>query len=322
MTDKRFKPAPFLQNRHLQTLFATFFRKEIKLDFEIEEFRLDDGDFVECYWHNRDKMDKGIVILFHGLEGSYRSPYIQGVMRSLAKSGFCSVVMHFRGCAQKENLLPRSYHSGDTKDARAYIKHLQKLYKDTPLFGVGYSLGANMLLKLLATYKNSSPLKAAVSVSAPMQLDICADQMDRGFSKIYQAHLMKHLNASLLKKYKRFPMKKYINLDEKQVLKLRTFWEFDNAYTAPIHGFKSAKDYYQRSSAKQFLKEIQTKTLIIHALDDPFMTPDILPKSDEISDFIEMELYPHGGHVGFISGTVLKPEYWLDKRISDYFSKI
>jgi predicted alpha/beta-fold hydrolase len=114
-------------------------------------------------------------------------------------------------------------------------------------------------------------------------------------------------------------MQEYIHLDKKQVRSLKTFWEFDDAYTAPIHGFESAKDYYSRSSARQFLKDIQTQTLIIHALDDPFMTPEILPSIDEISDSIEMEIYPYGGHVGFVEGNFFKPIYWLDKRVSEYF---
>ncbi|MEA3523447.1 MAG: hydrolase, partial [Campylobacterota bacterium] len=260
-----------------------------------------------------------IVTLFHGLEGSYKSPYIIGMMSALEKAGFSSVVMHFRGCSGKENLLPRSYHSGETGDAKAWIAHLQKCYPHAPLFAIGYSLGGNMLLKLISEWGESSPLKASVSISAPMQLDICANQMNRGFSKIYQAHLVKHLNHSLTKKYQKHPMQSLLSFKEKDIKTIKTFWEFDNIYTAPIHGFASAKDYYKRSSSKQFLKDIKQKTLIIHALDDPFMTPEVIAKPEEISENIEMELYPHGGHVGFISGSFFNPKYWLEKRIPHYF---
>jgi predicted alpha/beta-fold hydrolase len=116
-------------------------------------------------------------------------------------------------------------------------------------------------------------------------------------------------------------MKSLINLDKKDVKKLSTFWEFDDAYTAPIHGFASAQDYYTKSSSKQFLKHIKTNTLIIHSLDDPFTTPKILPKKDEISPSIKLEIYPSGGHVGFIDGTLLKPKYWLEERIVNYFNE-
>ncbi len=318
-----FNPGFILKNRHVQTLYSTFFAKPVKLDFEIERFELSDGDFVECYWYNRADTDKGrpIVTLFHGLEGSFQSPYIQKVMQSLKKEGFSSVLMHFRGCSLKENLLPRSYHSGDTSDAREWIEYLSKKYTLSTLFAVGYSLGANMLLKLLAQYSDKSPLRACVAVSAPMLLDVCANQMNRGFSKIYQAHLMKHLKNSLLKKYRKFPMKKYIGIDEQKVKKLKTFWDFDGVYTAPIHGFDSAQDYYRRSSSKQYLKEIKTPTLIIHAQDDPFMTPEVIPKESEVSLHVRLNILKHGGHVGFIDGTLFKPKYYLQERITTYIKE-
>ncbi len=175
-----------------------------------------------------------------------------------------------------------------------------------------------MLLKLLGEWSDSSPITAAVSVSAPMQLDVCADRMNSGFSRLYQNHLMKNLRDSLLKKYTHHPMHSLIGIDEKRVKKLRSFWEFDDVYTAPIHGFTSASEYYQKSSAKQFLKDITTNTLIIQALDDPFMTPEILPDKKELSSHVKIELSPHGGHVGFVSGSFIRPKYWLENRITDY----
>jgi len=319
-----FKPAFGLKSRHAQTLFSTFFRKLPQAKMEMEHFELPDGDFLECFWDEKPKTETKtpIVTLFHGLEGSYKSPYIQGMMSALKKAGFSTVIMHFRGCSGKENRLPRSYHSGETGDAKAWIEHLQKQYPDAPLFAVGYSLGGNMLLKLVSEWRDSSPLKASVSVSAPMQLNICADQMNKGFSKIYQAHLVKHLNASLLKKYQEHPMQSLLSFEEKEIKNIKTFWDFDGVYTAPIHGFSSASDYYKRSSSKQYLKDIRQKTLIIHSLDDPFMTPDVIAKEDEISESVTMEIYPHGGHVGFISGSFFNPIYWLEKRIPQYFKDL
>ncbi|MEA1919237.1 MAG: hydrolase [Campylobacterota bacterium] len=318
-----FKPSFVLKNRHIQTLYATFFRRQRAPKIELETFELSDGDFLECFWHDKPKKDDKtpIVILFHGLEGSHDSPYIKGVMQHLSKEGFASVLMHFRGCSGKENRLARSYHSGDTEDAKAWITKLSLEYPHSDFFGVGYSLGGNMLLKLMGEWQEKALLKATVAVSAPMQLNICADQMNRGFSKIYQAHLIQHLNSSLLKKYRSHPMQSLIGLNENEAKKLKTFWEFDEAYTAPIHGFSSARDYYERSSAKQYLKNIRKKTLIIHALDDPFMTPEVLPKDDEISDNIQLEISPHGGHVGFIGGSFLKPHYWLETRISHFLKE-
>jgi predicted alpha/beta-fold hydrolase len=116
-------------------------------------------------------------------------------------------------------------------------------------------------------------------------------------------------------------MKKFIDLDIDEIDKIGSFWEFDDAYTAPINGFKDVHDYYKKSSSKQYLKDIKTDTLIINALDDPFMSSDIIPTKKEISKHIRLEIYPHGGHVGFVSGTVIEPIYWLENRIEEFMSE-
>jgi len=319
---KPFKPAIGLRDAHSQTLFPALFRKLDDLDYDIETFELSDGDFVECYWYNKEAKDAPIVILFHGLEGSYLSPYLKGIMKALKNSGYRAVLMHFRGCATKENRLARCYHSGETNDTKEFISHLKDRFNDISIFAIGYSIGGNMLLKLLGEYGNKSPLKGAVSVSAPMELSVCADKMNKGFSKIYQFHLMKHLKSSLLAKYRIHDMKNIIGIDENGVKDMKTFWEFDNIYTGPIHGFKNAKHYYDKSSAKGYLKDIETKTLIIHSLDDPFMTPEILPTVDEVSNSVDLEVHNKGGHVGFVTGSLLKPKYWLEDRIIEYFNRL
>jgi len=323
LKNKLFKPAIGLKNAHLQTLFPALFRRQSQPEVTIETFEFDDGDFVECYWHHKPSvgLDTPIVTLFHGLQGSFHSSYIQGMMHALYRAGFSSVLMHYRGCSGKENRLPRSYHGGDTRDARAWIEHLKNLYADTSLYAVGYSLGGNMLLKLLGEQGSASLLSAAVSISAPMQLDISAKRMERGFSKLYQYYLLHDLKKSLKQKYKDHDMQSLIGLNLKEIGKIKNFYAFDEAYTAPIHGFDSADDYYQKSSARQFLKTIRTPTLIIQALDDPFMTDEILPEEAEISSSIEIEVYPYGGHVGFVSGNLLKPRYWLEERVVIYLDK-
>ena len=318
---KRFKPAFGMRNRHIQTLYSSLLRKDLELDVLKEKFIFSDGDFTEYYWYNKPSIElkKSVVILFHGLTGSYKSSYIQGAMRELAKSDFGVVLMQFRSCGEELNTLPRSYHSGETGDAKEFIEFISKTYKDSKLFGIGYSLGGNMLLKLLGEYGDDSPLSSAISVSAPLELDTCADAIGIGFSNIYQKKLVNNLNKTLERKFDKHEMSRFISLKKDEIENIRTFWEFDEAYTAPIHGFDSAKDYYTKCSAKQYLKLIKTKTLIIHSLDDPFMFPSIVPKDDEISKYVELEIYPNGGHVGFIAGTIFKPEYWLDKRVSNFF---
>lgn len=316
-----FTPAFGLKNRHFQTIYSSLFRNPPTINFEIQRFSLSDGDFLECYWHKVKKQEETTptVIIFHGLTGSYKSPYVLGLMNELRINGFNSVLMHFRGCSGRDNLLPRSYHSGETGDALEFATSIKKRFSSSNLYGVGYSLGANMLLKLLGELGDNSLFKKVVAVSPPMQLDICADTMNSGFAKLYQKRLIKDLNIALEKKYDRHDMHSLINLQREEVKKLKTFWEFDNAYTASVHGFSSAQDYYEKCSSKQFLKEIKTPTLIIHSKDDPFMTIAVLPKDDELSVNVELELYKYGGHVGFISGNIFKPKYWLEKRIVEYF---
>ena len=305
-----------MRNRHIQTLFASFFRKDRLQKVVNEEFTLLDGDFVEIVWNQeKPKAKRPIVVLFHGLAGSVHSPYIVGLMKALHAKGYACVLMHFRGCGQKENLKQRAYHSGDTADAKAWIEHLNSTYPNNPLHAVGFSIGGNMLLKLLGEWQEQTPLRSAVSVSAPMRLDICADTIEKGFAKVYQEYLLKPLKKSLLAKYKKFNMQELIGIDEQRVKEIKTVREFDELYTASMHGFASSKDYYERCSARQFLKGIRIPTLIIHALDDPFMTPEILPNSDEVSEFVTLDISPCGGHVGFVGG-LFGVEYWLEERLS------
>ena len=315
-----FNPPFLLKNKHIQTVYSSFFRKIPNHNFKVEKFILNDGDFIECYWYNKQtNNNKPIVLIFHGLAGSYKSPYIQGTMSKLDENGYNSVVVHFRSCSGVMNDKAISYHSGKTDDALEFIQSIKNRFSNSKLFGVGYSLGGNMLLKLLGEVGENSLLEAAISISAPLELATCSDSINQGFSRFYQKHLVDNLNILLEEKYDKHDMKNIINLKKEDVKKLSTFWEFDEAYTAKVHGFESAIDYYEKSSSKQFLKYIQTNTLLIHSTDDPFMTPEIIPNKDEISLHVELEIYPHGGHVGFIEGSIFKPVYWLERRIVDYF---
>jgi len=318
-----FQPSPILKNRHIQTLYASFFRKDLPLEYSIQEFTLSDGDFIDIYYNKAllPQDANAIAVLFHGLAGSYKSPYMQGLSYELQQCGIAPVIMHYRSTSGRDNHYPKTYHSGQTDDPLEFLTALKEKYPSKALFCVGFSLGANMLLKLLGELEDKSFIDAAVAVSSPMQLDVCADVMNSGFSRIYQEHLLKDLRKALEQKYEKHDMEKLLGLKKEDVKKLKSFWEFDEVYTAKINGFQSAKDYYQRCSAKQFLKKVQTPTLIVHAIDDPFMSQEVIPKADEISSSIELEVLPHGGHVGFIDGKFTAAEYWLDTRISHYLLK-
>lgn len=316
-----FNPSLLLKNNHIQTLYASLFRRAHFEHIKLEDFILKDGDFVEIAWYNKpsNNSKRPIVILFHGLAGSYKSVYITNMMEALERSGFDSVVMHFRGAGKKENLLPKAYHSGATTEAIEFMEELHTSFASAKLFAIGFSIGGNMLLDLIAQQKGNSLLSAAVSVSAPMQLDICANQMDKGFSKFYQFILLKKLKETLQKKFEKHDMSQLLELKKSEIKTLKNFWDFDGAYTAPIHGFKSAQEYYEKCSAKQFLIGIDTPTLIIHAKDDPFTSEEVIPREDEISCKVTLEVYERGGHMGFVNGSFFKPEYWLEERVINYF---
>lgn len=317
----QFKPAFGLNNPHLQTLLPSFLHSKDNINFCPQTFELADGDFLDLAWTEKPNNNKPIVIVFHGLEGSINSPYIKSIMHVLKQQGWIGLLMHFRGSSGRPNRLPRSYHSGETEDAKTLIHWLKEKYPQTSLAAIGFSLGGNMLLKLQAELGKASPFKAAISICAPLVLASCAKRLDSGFSKIYQTHLINRMKKNLLIKAEKFDYKKLINIDRHEISQLKTFWQFDDLVTAPLHGFKNVDDYYAKSSSRQYLKRIKKPTLIIQALDDPFMTADIIPDESELSEYTQLELSQFGGHIGFISGNLFKPTFWLEQRIPEYLSK-
>jgi uncharacterized protein len=318
ITKSQFKPAYGLSNPHIQTLLPTLLLSKTKVSFIQQTFELNDGDFLDLAWTEKPNNNKPIIIVFHGLEGSIYSPYAKSIMPVIKQQGWIGLLMHFRGSSGRPNRLPRSYHSGETEDAKALINCLKEKHPLTPLAAIGFSLGGNMLLKLQGELGESSPLKAAISVCAPLVLASCAIRLDTGFSRIYQHHLIKEMKKNLSIKAREFNYENIINSSLDKIDQLKTFWEFDDLITAPLHGFKNVDDYYSQSSSRQYLKKIMKPTLIIQALDDPFMGIDVIPDEAELSEYTQLELSQSGGHIGFISGHLFKPVFWLEERISEY----
>lgn len=318
----KFKPAIGLSHFHVQTLLPTILHKKNNKNYHWQELSLPDGDFVDLCWNQPpDFNDKRpLVVVFHGLEGSIKSPYAQHVMQALENKNWNAVLMHFRGCSGRSNKLPRAYHSGDTADAKFFIQYLKNNFKNVPVSAVGYSLGGNMLLKLQAEFGDDSPLEAAISICAPVLLNKCADRIDKGFSRVYQRHLIKRLVGNLLKKYDQHDFIALADLSKEKAKSLKTFWQFDDAFTGPLHGFGGAKNYYDKCSARQYLNQIKKPTLALHAIDDPFMNEDVIPLENELGSGLTLEISRHGGHVGFVSGSLFKPRYWLPERICEYLS--
>ena len=320
-----FSSPHWASNPHVQTIWPRYLIPKPKINTSNERIATPDGDFLDIAWSIPEQQDSksqsqalGVVVIFHGLEGSVNSHYAKHLIKRLTKDGFIVALMHFRGCSHELNLTPKAYHSGETTDPLQTIEHVRKRYPNLPLFAVGYSLGGNMLLKLLRESQEAKHIKASVAVSAPLLLAECALRMQRGFSKLYQHYLLDSMKSNLLAKMRRFDMSGLISLNIEAAKNIATFREFDHEVTAPIHGFDSADDYYGRCSALPMLKHIKTKTLVLHAKDDPFMTEAVVPSNNQLSPEVAYELSEKGGHVGFLHGSPWAPKLWLQDRISAF----
>lgn len=305
-----FRPAPWLPGPHLQTLWASLVRPWPNLETRRERVELADGDFIDLDW-SQPEAHGPLVLVIHGLEGSLRSRYAAGIMRTLAGQGMQTVLMNLRGCSGEPNRLPRRYHSGETGDLATIVELLQARYPGRPLAAVGYSLGGNMLLKWLGETGSANPLSAAVAVSVPFDLQRSSERLGKGISKLYAWALLRSLKESIAEKLERFSLP----ITPKQLRDVDDFWQFDDLVTAPLHGFDGANDYYQRSSSRRYLNGIGIPTLVLHSRDDPFLYPDALPQQSELSKQVELELTRGGGHVGFVAGPPWAPRYWLEERI-------
>jgi len=307
-----------LRNAHAQTLWASLCRRSPQPRLLRQRLELPDGDFLDLDWTGAPSHAQPLVVVLHGLEGSARSAYVRALAHHLQGLGMQCLVLHFRGCSGVPNRLLRSYHSGETGDLDLLMRWLRQYWPRRPLAVVGYSLGGNVLLKWLGEQGTAASVDAAVAVSVPMDLAACAARMDRGLSRIYRWRLVRGLERKVLRKFR----DRDGPLDLALVRRARGFREFDDAVTAPLHGFDGAADYYRRSSSREYLHGIRRPTLVLHAADDPFMTPDVLPRPGaRIPPQLTLEVSARGGHVGFVSGTGplgLIPRYWLECRIGAY----
>lgn len=315
---EQFKPCWWLPNGHLQTCVAALTTRPL-MTTQNELIPLNDGDMLELCWQKpaEDDAPCPTLLLMHGLEGSVQSHYIQGMLGQVKKLGWRAVVLHFRGSNGRVNNLPQAYHAGKTEDLIVALKLIQARYRGSPCIGIGYSLGANVLLKFLGEMPDQSWLKQAVAVSPPFDLAATCKYLSGGF-RIYEKHFIKKLKFSFIRKLERGIA---MPLDLLGLKKIKSLYEFDNQVTAPLSGFTNAEDYYNQCSSHRFLKSIQTPTLIIHAKDDPMIPKEVIPNENQLSSHVILDLHEKGGHIGFISGG--RPgrlEYWLEKRILNYLT--
>lgn len=264
-----------------------------------------------------------VLLLFHGLEGTIRSHYIQGMLDQARRRGWRAGVMIFRSCGDELNRTPRFYHSGETTDMDLVIRHFEESFPGAPILLAGVSLGGNVLLKYLGEHGSSiSPrIRGAAAVSVPFDLARASRHIDRGFSKVYQRRFLQSLRRKAAAKLERFP-----DIASRQAVETaHTLFAFDDCFTAPVHGFRDALDYYSQSSSITWLGNISINTLLLSSVDDPFLPSLVLDDVRVIAaenPALEVEFTARGGHVGFVTGrNPLRPDYYLDRRVVDFLAR-
>jgi predicted alpha/beta-fold hydrolase len=263
--------------------------------------------------------DGPVVVLVHGLEGSSDSHYARALLWALSRIGWRGVVPHFRGCSGEANRLPRAYHSGDHQEVGAMLATIRRgVAPPVALYAVGVSLGGSALLNWLgrAGPAAAQTVNSAAAVSAPLDLMAAGVSIGQGVNRIYTAYFLASLKPKSLAMAERFPGL----LDPARIRRVRTMREFDDAVTAPLHGFADAADYWTRASSKPWLSAIAIPTLVLNARNDPFIPAASLPSTREVSASVTLEQPLHGGHVGFASGRFPGHVDWLPARLLHYFA--
>lgn len=319
-----FRPAWWLPGPHAQTLWGKLARRVPRVPLAVERWDTPDGDVLELHRlaAGPDVDSPPHVLVLHGLEGTVRSHYARGLLAEAQRRGWSADLLLWRSCGSEPNRTRRFYHSGETGDLALVV---DRLLAETPgrrLGIAGVSLGGNVLLKYLGERGTDVPpeVVAAVAVSVPLDLAAGADRVGRGFSRVYQRYFISSLRHKALEKQRRFPD---IG-DPERIARVCTLREFDDLVTAPVHGFASAEDYYSRSSSIAFLAGIRVPTLLLNAMDDPFLTPGVLERTriaTAANPALTVELPAGGGHAGFVGGAnPLRPEYYLERRVAEFLA--
>jgi uncharacterized protein len=317
MSSSDYKPWGVFKNAHIQTIYPSLFRKVKEINYVRERISTPDHDYIDLDW-SRVGGDK-VVIVLHGLEGHSRRSYVLGMVRAFNSRGWDAAAFNLRGCSGEPNRLIRSYHCGATEDLHTVVNHVIDHYRYACISPVGFSVGGNLTLMYLGEKKYTiSPLiKCAAAVSVPCDLESSADKLAEPSNILYMKRFLKMFHDKIRLKMRMMPDE----IDDANYHLIRTFKDFDERYTAPIHGFSSAKDYWAKCSCRQFLPGIEIPVLLISARDDPFLGKECFPvKEARNSRHLYFEMPDHGGHVGFVD---FRPngEYWHEKRIAAFVTE-
>lgn len=306
---------PFwLPGGHAQSIFPTFFRRR-GLPGVCKPRRVQtlDGDFLDLDIYEALPDNSKLLILSHGMEGDSRRKYILGMAGAFLAEGWDVLAWNYRGCGPEMNAKPRLYHCGDTEDIQTVIRHAVELGYLSVILG-GFSMGGAITLNYLGRHAESVPpeVLGAVTFSVPCDLTACSLRLDRGFHKVYTANFLLTLREKIRKKYAQYP--KFYNIDGLD--KIKTLKAFDDRYTAPVHGFLSAEDYWYKSSCMHVLEYVRRPVLVVNAKNDPFLVGRCFPLEEaRKNECLWLEMPESGGHVGFSSAGKY---YWSERRAVEF----
>lgn len=307
----------WLPTAHAQTIVPALFARRPAVTYQRERWDTPDGDFIELDWVvNEDDVPESapLFVLFHGLEGSSDSHYARVLMAEAKARGWRGVVPHFRSCSGPMNLLPRFYHLADSSEVDWILRRLRERHAG-PIVAAGVSLGGNVLLRWLCERQEDARfIDAAAAISAPLDVHAGGEAISQGFGRVYTRSFLKTLKRKGLAKLVQYPGL----FDREAMLAARTMHAFDNAVTAPVHGFRDTDDYWTRATTRPFLPQIAVPTLLLNARNDPFLPGRVLPSAAEVSSAITLDQPMQGGHVGFMTGPFPGRIDWLSQRVLGY----
>ncbi len=306
-----FRPPFAAANRHVQTIGGKFLRPESAIELRHERWHTPDEDFLDLDFTPDPDSDSPLVLVLHGLEGNTRRRYMLNSYAALAARGLAAVGLNFRACSGVPNHRARMYHSGETGDPAFVLEGLRERFPNRPLGVIGFSLGGNVLLKLLGEDGDASLVDAAVAVSVPYDLSAGADRLMQGrMGQVYSHYFLKSLRKKVLDKSHLLTDL----VDPAELPGISSIREFDDRITAPLHGFSGAADYYEQCSSAGFVSGIRRPTLLLHSADDPFLPFSAIPTA-AIGDnpWLHPSITSRGGHVGFVHGTLRRPRFWAEE---------
>ncbi|MFK8006841.1 MAG: YheT family hydrolase [Saprospiraceae bacterium] len=310
---KEYNPSFIFKYHHFSTIYPSLFRQVKEVKYKRERITTPDADFLDLDWSKVG--GKKIIITLHGLEGSSDSKYILGMNRIFNHHNWDAVTLNFRGCSGEMNLLRRGYHSGETTDLDFVINTIFKKYDYEEMVLIGFSLGGNVVLKYAGEKGNNihPKIKKAIGISAPVDLAGCSAEIEKSHNFIYLQRFLKSLKEKFKLKQHLYP-----DLDAKRILASKTFGDFDGNFTAPVHGFASANDYWQKCSSRNFFENLSIPTLLINAKDDSFLSESCYPlEAAKSNPNLHLLTPKYGGHVGFPQSHP-KGYYWSEEQVIEF----